>query len=99
MLDARAWSASAILAEAPRATGIIRPTCRHSYRIVASLVSDGIARFIILQRRKILYQGFPLLTANKAILQLFSLADLAALPNATPAQVVFRFARAVGIPR
>ena len=47
--------------------------------------------------RKIVYQGFSLLTANKAVLQLSSLADLAALLNATPAQVVFRFARAVGI--
>ena len=46
---------------------------------------------------KIVYQGFSLLTANKAVLQLSSLADLAALLNATPAQVVFRFARAVGI--
>ncbi len=47
--------------------------------------------------REIVYQGFSLLTANKAVLQLSSLADLAALLNATPAQVVFRFARAVGI--
>jgi len=47
--------------------------------------------------RKIVYQGFSLLTANKGVLQLSSLADLAALLNATPAQVVFRFARAVGI--
>jgi diketogulonate reductase-like aldo/keto reductase len=47
--------------------------------------------------RKIVYQGFSLLTANKGVLQLSSLADFAALLNATPAQVVFRFARAVGI--
>jgi diketogulonate reductase-like aldo/keto reductase len=47
--------------------------------------------------RKITYQGFSLLTANKAVLQLASLADLAALLNATSAQVVFSFARSVGI--
>jgi diketogulonate reductase-like aldo/keto reductase len=47
--------------------------------------------------RNITYQGFSLLTANKAVLQLPSLADLAAPLNATPAQVVFSFARAVGI--
>jgi diketogulonate reductase-like aldo/keto reductase len=47
--------------------------------------------------RKITYQGFSLLTANKAVLQLSSLADLAGLLNATPQQVVFSFARAVGI--
>ena len=47
--------------------------------------------------RNITYQGFSLLTANKAAVQLPALADFAALLNATPAQVVFSFARAVGM--
>ena len=47
--------------------------------------------------RKILYQGFSLLTANVEVLHHPLLLALAAGQNATPAQVVSRFARAVGI--
>ena len=49
------------------------------------------------QKRKILYQGFSLLTANVEVLHDPRLIDIAAQTNATPAQVVFSFARAVGI--
>ena len=49
------------------------------------------------QERKIRYQGFSLLTANVEVLHHPLVVDLAARANATPAQVVFSFARAVGI--
>ena len=47
--------------------------------------------------RKIVYQGFSLLTANPGVLRHPLVADLAARGKATPAQVVFRFAQAVGM--
>lgn len=46
---------------------------------------------------KITYQGFSLLTANADLWQHFYFADLARRLNATPAQVLFTFARAIGI--
>jgi len=49
------------------------------------------------RERKIVYQGFSLLTANVEVLRDPVIATLAAHANATPAQVVFRFARAVGM--
>ena len=49
------------------------------------------------QKRNIRYQGFSLLTANVEVLQHPLLQGLAARANATPAQVVFSFARAVGM--
>ena len=49
------------------------------------------------QERKILYQGFSLLTANAEVLQDPRIIELAARKNATPAQVVFTFARSVGM--
>ena len=47
--------------------------------------------------RNIIYQGFSLLTANPEVVQHGPLIDLAAKLKATPSQVVFSFARAVGI--
>ncbi len=47
--------------------------------------------------RKIIYQGFSLLTANLEILRHPLFAGVASRANATPAQVIFRFARAVGM--
>ncbi len=49
------------------------------------------------QKRNIRYQGFSLLTANVEVLQHPLLQGLAARANATPAQVVLSFARAVGM--
>jgi len=49
------------------------------------------------QERNITYQGFSLLTANPEVLQHPPLISLAQKLNATPAQVVFSFARALGI--
>jgi diketogulonate reductase-like aldo/keto reductase len=47
--------------------------------------------------RKITYQGFSLLTANKEVLKHPTLIAIAARLDITPAQVVFSFSRAVGI--
>lgn len=47
--------------------------------------------------RQIVYQGFSLLTANAEVLRHRLVAGIAARSNATPAQVVFRFALAVEI--
>ena len=47
--------------------------------------------------RKIVYQGFSLLTANREVLHNPAIQDLAARANVNPAQIVFAFARAVGI--
>ena len=47
--------------------------------------------------REIVYQGFSLLTANPEVLRHPLVAGIAARGKATPAQVVFRFALAVGM--
>ncbi len=49
------------------------------------------------RERKIVYQGFSLLTANTEVLRHPLVTDLASRLNATPAQVVFAFARTVGM--
>lgn len=49
------------------------------------------------RERDITYQGFSLLTANVEVLRSPLVTDLAADAKATPAQVVFAFARAVGM--
>ena len=46
---------------------------------------------------QIIYQGFSLLTANQEVLNHPLIASLAASANATPAQIVFSFARSVGM--
>jgi diketogulonate reductase-like aldo/keto reductase len=46
---------------------------------------------------QMMYQGFSLLTANKEIVNHQAIAELAAVMGATPAQVIFSFARAIGI--
>ena len=49
------------------------------------------------REHNIIYQGFSLLTANQQVLRHPTIAALAAEINVTPAQIVFAFARAVGI--
>jgi diketogulonate reductase-like aldo/keto reductase len=49
------------------------------------------------REHKIIYQGFSLLTANREVLHHPLITDLAADADATPAQVVFSFARSIGI--
>jgi diketogulonate reductase-like aldo/keto reductase len=45
----------------------------------------------------ITYQGFSLLTANQEVLTHPAIADLAERSEATPAQIIFSFARSIGI--
>jgi diketogulonate reductase-like aldo/keto reductase len=47
--------------------------------------------------RKIIYQGFSLLTANMEVVRSPVVAEIAARAGATPAQIVFAFARGVGM--
>jgi diketogulonate reductase-like aldo/keto reductase len=47
--------------------------------------------------RNIVYQGFSLLTANLEVLRHPSFIKVARQLNATPEQMIFSFARAVGI--
>ncbi|HLM81321.1 MAG TPA: aldo/keto reductase [Terriglobales bacterium] len=65
-------------------------------RCYARLGWDRAVR-LFCRERKIIYQGFSLLTANREVLHHPLIASLAANANATPAQIVFSFARTVGI--
>ena len=49
------------------------------------------------KERDIVYQGFSLLTANQELVQHPAFVELSKKLNATPAQVVFAFARSVGM--
>jgi diketogulonate reductase-like aldo/keto reductase len=49
------------------------------------------------REKGIVYQGFSLLTANVEVLRHPGISQLAARANATPAQVIFAFARSVGM--
>jgi diketogulonate reductase-like aldo/keto reductase len=49
------------------------------------------------QDRKINYQGFSLLTANVEVLRHPLIAEIAAAAKLTPAQIIFSFARYIGI--
>jgi diketogulonate reductase-like aldo/keto reductase len=49
------------------------------------------------KERKIIYQGFSLLTANVEVLRHPKVTGLAAQMSATPAQIIFAFTRAVGM--
>jgi diketogulonate reductase-like aldo/keto reductase len=65
-------------------------------RCYARLGWDRAARSFC-HEHKIVFQGFSLLTANQEVLQHPQIVSLAASINATPAQVVFSFARSIGI--
>jgi diketogulonate reductase-like aldo/keto reductase len=65
-------------------------------RCFAQLGWDREVRAFCLER-KIVYQGFSLLTANRPVLSHPLITGIAARQRATPAQVVFRFALAVGM--
>jgi diketogulonate reductase-like aldo/keto reductase len=65
-------------------------------RCYARLGWDRAVR-LFCHERKIVYQGFSLLTANQDVLHHPLIASLAASASATPAQVVFSFARTIGI--
>jgi diketogulonate reductase-like aldo/keto reductase len=49
------------------------------------------------REHKIIYQGFSLLTANQEVLHHPAIANLAQRISATPAQIIFAFARSVGM--
>jgi diketogulonate reductase-like aldo/keto reductase len=49
------------------------------------------------REHNIVYQGFSLLTANLEVLRHSLIANLATRADATPAQIIFAFARAVGM--
>lgn len=49
------------------------------------------------REHKIIYQGFSLLTANQEVLHHPLIGNLAKNANASPAQIIFAFARAIGI--
>jgi diketogulonate reductase-like aldo/keto reductase len=65
-------------------------------RCYARLGWDGEVRAFC-REHKIIYQGFSLLTANAEVLHHPLVARLAAGANATPAQIIFAFVRAVGM--
>ena len=70
-------------------------------RCYARLGWDRVVRQFC-REHKIVYQGFSLLTANQEVLQhpliaSLTIASLGASANATPAQIVFSFARNIGI--
>jgi diketogulonate reductase-like aldo/keto reductase len=67
-------------------------------RCYARLGWDRAVREVCL-RESVVYQGFSLLTANRRELQSRPLLAIAARHGKTPAQVVFAFARAVGMIR
>jgi diketogulonate reductase-like aldo/keto reductase len=65
-------------------------------RCFARLGWDGDVRAFCAARR-IVYQGFSLLTANPEVLRDRLVARIVARTRTTPAQVVFRFAQAIGM--
>jgi diketogulonate reductase-like aldo/keto reductase len=73
----------------------VRPTFVQN-RCFASQGWDAKVRAIC-AREGLVYQGFSLLTANDALVRRGVVADIARTKGATVAQVVFRFALAVGM--
>jgi diketogulonate reductase-like aldo/keto reductase len=65
-------------------------------RCYARLGWDRVVRQFC-REHKIVYQGFSLLTANQEVLHHPLIASLGVSINATPAQIVFSFARSIGI--
>jgi diketogulonate reductase-like aldo/keto reductase len=71
------------------------PACVQN-RCYARLGWDREVR-LFCREHKILYQGFSLLTANPEVLDHPVVTELASRQNLTPAQIIFAFARAVGM--
>ena len=109
--DTEVWAAMVKERDAGRTRrlGVSNVTLRHLQQMTAAgleapafVQNRCFARFgwdravrAFCRERSIVYQGFSLLTANPEVLQ--ALGGLAARLGATPAQVVFRFAQAVGM--
>ncbi len=111
--DAEAWAAMVKERDAGRTRllGVSNASRRHleqmaatgaetpafvQNRCFARLGWDRDVRAFCAERR-VVYQGFSLLTANPEVLHHPLVRRLAARERATPAQVVFRFARALGM--
>lgn len=111
--DAEAWDAMARERDAGRARllGVSNVSLRHlegleasgaelpafvQNRCFARLGWDRAVRAFC-REREIVYQGFSLLTANPEVIRHPAVAGIAARLGATPPQVVFAFARAVGM--
>jgi diketogulonate reductase-like aldo/keto reductase len=111
--DAEAWVAMVKERDAGRTRllGVSNVTLRHLQQMQAA--GAELPRFVqnrcfarlgwdravraFCAERGIVYQGFSLLTANPEVLQDPLVARIAARERVTPAQVVFRFAHAVGM--
>ena len=99
MPDAHAFSASAtflLLQLEQMARAHAEPPTFVQNRCYARLGWDREVRAFC-RERNIIYQGFSLLTANMEVVRHPAVAALAAQNNATPAQIIFAFARAVGM--
>jgi diketogulonate reductase-like aldo/keto reductase len=111
--DAEVWTAMVTQREAGRTRllGVSNVSLRHleqmaiagaelpdfvQNRCFARLGWDREVRAFCAERR-IVYQGFSLLTANPEVLRHRLIGSIAARLRATPAQIVFRFAQAVGM--
>jgi diketogulonate reductase-like aldo/keto reductase len=110
--DAEAWAAMRRERDAGRTRwlGVSNVSLRHLQQMVAAGESPTFvqnrcfARFgwdrqvrAFCAERGIVYQGFSLLTANVEVLRHPVLLGIAERGHASPAQVVFRFAQAVGM--
>src|SRR5262249_48099537 len=111
--DAEVWAAMVKERDAGRTRllGVSNVSLRHLAQMAASgaqapafvqtrcFASVGWDRAVraFCAERKIVYQGFSLLTANPEVLRHRRIADIAARHKATLAQVVFRFAQLVGM--
>jgi diketogulonate reductase-like aldo/keto reductase len=111
--DTETWQAMVAEREAGRARvlGVSNVSLRHLQQMVAThrevpvfVQNRCYARLgwdrevrAFCREHQIVYQGFSLLTANPEVLRSPFVVNLARERNRTPAQIVFRFARAVGM--
>ena len=111
--DAEAWAAMVKERDGgrTRVLGVSNVSLRHLHQMVATgaeppafVQNRCFARLgwdrdvrAFCREHRIVYQGFSLLTANIEVLQSRRIGEIAARLRATPAQVVFRFALAVGM--
>ena len=111
--DNEVWAAMLKEREAGRTRflGVSNVSIRHLEQIAAShseppafVQNRCYARFgwdrevrLFCRARNIVYQGFSLLTANADVVRHPLLAEMAARHEASPAQIVFRFAQQIGI--
>jgi diketogulonate reductase-like aldo/keto reductase len=111
--DAEVWDAMRKQRDAGRMRllGVSNVSLKHLEEMIASdaempafVQNRCFARFgwdrdvrAFCKERDIVYQGFSLLTANQEVLRHPPLMDLTRKLNSTPAQMVFAFARALGM--